>query len=211
MPRGWKKPAFLSAIALLLALAAAVAGFPAWFPKTWRGILAIETPPKPADAIVLLGGEPQGRPVKAAELYRAGVAPLVVVVGTGDNDSNRRTLLESGVPAARILTETHSTSTIENAEFSRRLLLENQIRTALLVTSSYHARRALGTFQRRIPEIEFGVATSRIGWWDTPQGRPQEDHWAAKEIVKLAGHWILHGIPPWTAAAETPREKAGNP
>lgn len=210
MPRGWKKTAFLSAIALVLALAAAVAGFPAWFPKTWRGLLAVETPRKPADAIILLGGEPQGRPVKAAELYRAGMAPLVVVVGHGDNDSNRRTLLQSGVPAGRILTETHSTSTIENADFSRRLLLENQIRTALLVTSSYHARRALGTFQRRIPEIEFGVATSRIGWWDTPQGRPQEDRWAAKEIVKLAGHWILHGIPPWTAGPP-PREKTRNP
>ena len=201
---------FFGCVAVFLSVVAMAAGFPAWFPKTWRGLLAVETPRKPADAIILLGGEPQGRPVKAAELYRAGMAPLVVVVGHGDNDSNRRTLLQSGVPAGRILTETHSTSTIENADFSRRLLLENQIRTALLVTSSYHARRALGTFQRRIPEIEFGVATSRIGWWDTPQGRPQEDRWAAKEIVKLAGHWILHGIPPWTAGPP-PREKTRNP
>lgn len=188
----------------MLSVVAVGIGFPVWFPKVWRDFLAIETSGQTVDAIILLGGEPQGRPVKAAELYHSGIAPLVIVVGHGDNASNCRRLLESGVPPGSILSETDSTSTIENADFSRRLLLENKIGSALLVTSSYHARRALGTFQHRIPEIEFGVATSRIGWWDTPQGRPQEDRWAVREIIKLAGHWILHGIPPWIATPLAP-------
>lgn len=155
-----------------------------------------------ADAIVLLGGESQGRPVEAARLYHLGVAPRVVVVGTGDNASNRRILSRAGVPSEAILIEPSSSSTLENATFVRPMLEQAGIRRALLVTSSFHARRALATFQQRIPGVVFGISTSRIGWWDTPQGRPQEDNWAAKEFVKLGYYWVVHGIRPWIAAGE---------
>lgn len=155
-----------------------------------------------ADAIVLLGGEPQGRPMEAARLYHLGVAPRVVVVGTGDNASNRRILSRAGVPSEAILIEPSSSSTLENATFVRPMLERAGIRRVLLVTSSFHARRALATFQQRIPDVAFGVSTSRIGWWDTPQGRPQEDNWAAKEFVKLGYYWVVHGIRPWIAAGE---------
>lgn len=186
-------------VVLLLALGALI-GFLAaswWFPKVWRDLLVVEAPMTTADAIVLLGGESQGRPVEAARLYHLGVARRVVVVGTGDNVSNRRILRNAGVPVEAILTEPSSSSTLENAIFVRPILEQAGIRKALLVTSSFHARRALATFQQRIPDVSFGVSTSRIGWWDTPQGRPQEDSWAAKEFVKIAYYWIVHGIVPW--------------
>ena len=182
-----------------LVVLAGLLASPWWFPKVWRGFLVVEAPMATADAIVLLGGEPQGRPVEAARLYHLGVAPHVVVVGTGDNASNRRVLSRSGVPAEAILIEPSSSSTLENATFVRPLLKRAGIRRVLLVTSSFHARRALATFQQRIPDVEFGVSTSRIGWWDTPQGRPQEDNWAAKEFVKLGYYWVVHGISPWIA------------
>jgi uncharacterized SAM-binding protein YcdF (DUF218 family) len=171
--------------------------FPFWFPTIWRDLLVIESRPGKADAIVVLGGESQARPVEAARLYRQGVAPLVFIIGTGDTPTNRRALIEAGVPPDRILVETQSRSTLQNAEFAKPLLEEARVRNAVLVTSSFHARRALATFQQRIPGIEFGVATSRIGWWDTPRGKLQEDEWAAIEMVKIPGYWVLHGIRPW--------------
>lgn len=189
--------AFFCAVALAAVAAVAWSSRSVWFPMVWRHLLVVDMRPSSADAIVLLGGESQGRPLEAARLYREGVAPLVFVIGTGDTPTNRRTLIQEGVPADRIMVETKSRSTLQNAEFARPLLEGANVRRAVLVTSSFHARRALATFQQRIPGVEFGVATSRIGWWDTPKGRIQEDEWAAIEMVKIPGYWFFHGIQPW--------------
>ena len=170
---------------------------PVWFPKIWRYLLVIDSRPDKADAIVLLGGESQARPLEAAKLYNEGVAPLVFIIGTGDTPTNRRALIKAGVPPGRIIEETKSRSTLQNAEFAKLVLEKAGVRQAVLVTSSFHARRALTTFQQKIPGVHFSVATSRIGWWDTPSGRLQEDEWAAIEMVKIPGYWFSHGIQPW--------------
>lgn len=164
----------------------------------------VDSPHTKADAIVVLGGESQARPVAAARLFHEGVAPIVMITGRGDLPTNRKVLLQAGVPEERILLETTSSTTLENAEFSAPVLRNAGIRRAVLVTSSFHARRALATFQQRIPEVDFSVATSRIGWWDTPQGRPQEDEWAAIEMMKISGYWVFHGIRPWVKEPANP-------
>jgi uncharacterized SAM-binding protein YcdF (DUF218 family) len=178
-------------------LAAVVSGYSVWFSKVWRSLLVIESPISQADAILVLGGESQARPVAAAKLYREGVASKVFIIGTGDHEANRRALLSGGVQEDRITIEKESKSTLENADFAKPLLEAAGVRRVLLVTSSFHARRALATFQQRIPGIEFGVTTSRIGWWDTPPGRNQEDEWARIEMWKIPAYWIFHGITPW--------------
>ena len=178
-------------------LAAFVSGYPVWFSKVWRSLLVIESPISQADAILVLGGESQARPITAARLYREGVASKIFIIGTGDHETNRRALLSGGVPENRITIERESKSTLENADFAKPLLEAAGVRRVLLVTSSFHARRALATFQQRIPGIEFGVTTSRIGWWDTPPGRNQEDEWARIEMWKIPAYWIFHGITPW--------------
>jgi len=201
--------------ALLAALLAMSAGIwfshPVWFPKIWRHLLVIDSQPEKADAIVLLGGESQARPVEAARLFKAGVAPLVLIIGTGDTSTNRRALIKEGVPPDRIMVETKSRSTLQNADFAKPLLEKAGVRQAVLVTSSFHARRALTTFQQRIPGVNFGVATSRIGWWDTPSGRLQEDEWAAIEMMKIPGYWLYHGIQPWIKKTAPPEEKGQTP
>jgi uncharacterized SAM-binding protein YcdF (DUF218 family) len=178
-------------------LAAVVSGYPVWFSKVWRSLLVIESPISQADAILVLGGESQARPITAARLYREGVASKIFIIGTGDHETNRRALLSGGVPENRITIERESKSTLENADFAKPLLEAAGVRRVLLVTSSFHDRRALATFQQRIPGIEFGVTTSRIGWWDTPPGRNQEDEWARIEMWKIPAYWIFHGITPW--------------
>ena len=110
-------------LAVLLAISAGLwFSRPIWFPKIWRHILVIDSRPKKADAIVLLGGESQGRPIEAAKLYKTGVAPLVLIIGTGDTPTNRRTLIKEGVPPDRIMVETKSRSTLQNADFAKPLL-----------------------------------------------------------------------------------------
>jgi uncharacterized SAM-binding protein YcdF (DUF218 family) len=132
------------------------------------------------------------------------VAPRVFIIGTGDHPTNRRALLQAGVPEECITIEKESKTTWENAQFAKPLLEASGVRRALLVTSSFHARRALATFQQRIPGIEFGVTTSRIGWWDTPPGRMQEDEWARIEMWKIPAYWVFHGITPWVKQPQAP-------
>lgn len=195
---------FCAATLLLLLTVAVVSGYPVWFSKVWRKALLIESPIEKPDAIVVLGGESQARPVLAARLYQNGVAPRVFIIGTGDHPTNRRALLQAGVPEECITIEKESKTTWENAQFAKPLLEASGVRRALLVTSSFHARRALATFQQRIPGIEFGVTTSRIGWWDTPPGRLQEDEWARIEMWKIPAYWVFHGITPWVKQPQAP-------
>lgn len=197
---------FCAATLLLLFFVAMVSGYPVWFSKVWRKALVIESPIPNPDAIIVLGGEPQARPVLAASLYQKGVAPRVFIIGTGDHPTNRRALLQAGVPEDRITIEKESRTTWENAQLAKPLLEASGVRRALLVTSSFHARRALATFQQRIPGIEFGVTTSRIGWWDTPPGRVQEDKWAGIEMWKIPAYWIFHGITPWVKQRHDPSD-----
>ncbi len=125
----------------------------------------------PADAIVVLGGslglplpprvhvdlsDSADRILYAARLYRAGVAPRIVVSGgnvfpqPGMDAESRYTaalLAEWGVPAAAILIETESRNTYQNAVFTRRLLEKHRIDTVVLVTSGFHMPRALAVFE----------------------------------------------------------------
>jgi uncharacterized SAM-binding protein YcdF (DUF218 family) len=199
--------AFCAVTLACVLLTAVASGYPVWFSKMWRSLLVIESPIPQADAILVLGGESQARPVAAAKLYREGVASKVFIIGRGDHETNRRALLSGGVPEDRITTEKESKSTLENADFAKPLLEAAGVRRVLLVTSSFHARRALATFQQRNPGIEFGVTTSRIGWWDTPPGRNQEDEWARIEMWKIPAYWIFHGITPWVKNSPSVNER----
>jgi uncharacterized SAM-binding protein YcdF (DUF218 family) len=184
------------AVGVILLAAVMVYGCVRWFDPFWREVLIVQTAIEPADAIVVLGGESQGRPVEGARLFKQGLAPRVFVVGTGDNERNRRALVREGVPEDLITCETASESTLENAMFVRPLLEKVGVHRAILVTSSYHTRRALAVFQQRVPGIHFEMVPSRIGWWDTLKGRRQENTWAAIEFIKIPAYWILYGIHP---------------
>lgn len=166
-----------------------------------------------ADAIVVLGGEAVGRPSEAARLYHAGVAPLVIVTGIGDTGRNQGVLLAAGVPKDRILLETKSCSTLQNADFTRPILEGSGVKRALIVTSRFHSRRALATFRKRNPGIEFGVVGAKFAWWDTAEGKKSEDRFAMVEMAKSICYWLRYGIPPFESGGVRPgtcRDKCGS-
>ena len=113
-----------------------------------------------ADAIVVLGaaqydGRPSpvlaGRLDHAAELYEAGIAPLVVVTG-GNKPGDRFTeagasaaYLESlGVPGSAIERETTGESSWESLASAARFLQEDGLTDVVLVSDPYHAMRIEG-------------------------------------------------------------------
>lgn len=131
----------------------------------------------PADAILVLGcrlrsdGTPGGqlrrRVALAVHLYQAGLAPVLLLSGGGSSPPSeaqvmRELALAAGIPAERLLCESRSRNTVENAILSRRVLREHQLDRVILVSSRLHLFRA--RLLCRLAGIEVvaarGVATS---------------------------------------------------
>ncbi len=132
-----------------------------------NGVLAIRDPATKADVIVVLGGDGPSRAAWVAQLWLEGLAPRVLISGDGDCLWIRKAMIERNVDESAITVECQSGTTWENALFSAPILKQMNARTAILVTSWYHSRRAIASF----------TATSRnIRWMSVPV-EPKEPLW----------------------------------
>jgi uncharacterized SAM-binding protein YcdF (DUF218 family) len=156
-----------------------------------EALLCARSEIRSADVIVVLGGEPVVRAEHAAKLATNGLAPRVIVSGHGDCESNRRVLVARGVAAKRIQVECASRSTQENALETVKLLRAQKCRRVIIVTSWFHSRRALSSFRKYAPEIEFLSAP-------VPRTKPWkfERNYIASEYLKTAGYAVRYGIWP---------------
>ena len=82
-------------------------------------------------------------------LWQRGVAPLIALTG-GSRDQlpaestvAAAVALQLGVPKSALVLESHSTSTVENARFLRKMANFDRI---VIVTDSYHVRRCEWVF-----------------------------------------------------------------
>ena len=176
---------------LLLVLLAAVAWF---YPEK---LICVDSGRVSADVIVVLGGGQHERPLRAAELFQQRAAPRILISGAGDDEINRQILIRAGVPAAAIELESRSATTRENAGSALKLLRAEKVRTVILVTSWYHSRRALLTFEHFAPELKFYSRPSYFGfareeWKRTGLGRR-----IRLEFLKLPGYWVRYGVNPF--------------
>jgi uncharacterized SAM-binding protein YcdF (DUF218 family) len=150
-----------------------------------------------AEVIVVLGGGSHERPERAAELFKARAAPRILISGEGDDEINRQLLINAGVPASAIEVEGKSKTTKENAELSVGKLRAEKIRSAIIVTSWYHSRRALKTFEHYAPELKFFSRPSYFAF--------DSDEWTKSgirkkmrlEFLKLPGYWVRYGVCPF--------------
>jgi uncharacterized SAM-binding protein YcdF (DUF218 family) len=164
-----------------------------------RPILEVKTTPRAAQMLILLGGGPEDRPQKAVELLRKGYAPRLLLSGDGGEQFALARLRESNIPPARILLETNSTSTYENARHSVALLRAQKITNAIVVTSWYHSRRALACFHKAAPEITFQSAPAEAGI--TAQNLPDTAsvRFVINEYAKMIWYAARWRIFPWDA------------
>lgn len=139
-----------------------------------------------ADAIVVLGGGVEGdgtltwpsctRVAQAAEIYRAGVAPRVILSGRCSlNQSPEPEVTEAvamadlavllGVPREAMHLEEESRDTLGNAYFTRERLLEpNGWRRIRVVTSDFHLSRAAWVFRKILgAEYDFAFVSAFSG------------------------------------------------
>ena len=151
-----------------------------------------------ADVIVVLGGGVREfRAERAAELFQQRAAPRIIITGAGDDEINRLILHQKNVPASAIEVEGNSTTTRENAEFTIKMLRAENIRSVILVTSWYHARRALKTFEHFAPELNFYSRPSYYAFARADWRRLKVTHKLELEFLKLPGYWLRHGVNPF--------------
>lgn len=156
---------------------------------------------KKADVIVVVsGGDTEARVEEGVNLFSIGIADYVVFSGAAADEnspSNAEVMKEeaimAGVPAERIITETRSKNTKENASGVAVLVERYEFESMVLVTSSYHQRRAYLEFRKVLPEsvVIYNHPTTLDGtwnqlWWLTPVG-----WWIAlKEIVGIGLFYV---------------------
>jgi uncharacterized SAM-binding protein YcdF (DUF218 family) len=119
---------------------------------------------QPADVIVVLGAGLRRdntpgpaltrRSTHAADLWKQGLAPLIVCSGgkpgnrtRSEADACAELLQANGVPADAIILEDRSRSTEENAIYTKELMDARGWATAILVSDPYHMFRADHIFQ----------------------------------------------------------------
>ena len=131
--------------------------------------LRLSEEPSQADVIVVFaggvgesgqaGGGYQERVRAAVDLYQAGYAPRMIFssgyeFAFRETEVMRSLAMSQGVPASAIVLETRASSTYENVVFVYELLEEFDAKTILLVSSPYHMRRALLTWEAQASDIE---------------------------------------------------------
>ena len=168
----------------------------------------LDEPAAQSDALMVLGDDNYAgdRAFHAAELYREGVAPVVVVSGrmlrqnASLADLMAHDLESFGVPATAIVKLKHrAENTREEAVEASGLIQNRGWRRVMVVTSNYHARRARFIFRRILPSnVSLRVSGARdsefdpLRWWETRQG-------AKLFVVELTGYlvarWELRSRP----------------
>ena len=124
----------------------------------WIAGFGFAARPADSDCIIVLGCRLYGTvpsPFLAARLdeglrlYNQGFAGYFVVSGgqgpgedISEAEAMKRYLVRSGVPEDRVILEDRSTSTEENLRFSMERMGEQGLKSAIVVSNSYHLLRA---------------------------------------------------------------------
>ena len=158
---------------------------------TWAGTHQYT---KTVDAIVVMGaaqydGVPSpllaSRLQHALDLWKQKQAPVIAVTGgkrAGDRftegDTSRRWLTDRGVPAANIIVESVGRSTWESVENLAPLLNNANVRSVVVVSSSWHVQRA----ELSLVELGFRAHSSA-----SPDGVLSGSSEKSKLIREIAG------------------------
>jgi uncharacterized SAM-binding protein YcdF (DUF218 family) len=152
----------------------------------------------PASAIVVFGAaEYSGRPSpvfrarldRAYDLYRQGLAPLVIATGGSGKDRTyteggvgRDYLMRRGIPESQLIAETQGNDTAESAQRVARILRANASADCLAVSDPYHMFR-----------IKKMLASEGITAYAAPrpESRPRSRTERMEAVIREAGSYVL--------------------
>lgn len=189
--------------------------FLAWILFAWflAENLIVEKPLEKADAILILSGSSVylERTQKATLIYKQGIAPKILLTNDGEHagwsikerrnpkfvELTRDNLIAGGVAPENIeILPGQVSGTIDEAEALRGKIEQAGWKSILIVTSAYHTRRSLWTFEKALEknDVRIGIVSPPTGeqtppsfvWWLTIKG------WklVAGEYVKAVYYWL---------------------
>ncbi len=149
---------------------------------TWQA--AMPTPPY---GIIALGGDSGHRLEALAHLSRLFPQARLVYTGRGDWNAAAEEIRAEHIDPARVVLETTSRSTFENAVNTARIVQPKAAELWLLVTSSAHMPRAIGCFRR----AGFRVAAYPVDFETRGQsGPPPIGAQRLSQLDDAAREWI---------------------
>jgi len=201
---GW----WLAPVLIVLAIAIA------WMARAailrgMAGLWVVSDPLDHADAIVVLGGRIDVRPFAAADLYRRGFAPRVLIsnlvrdllatmqLWPGQTELTRRLLLKLGVPAEAIVEFGDGvSSTYEEARAILDWTKSSGARAVIIPTDPFPTRRVRWTFQHEAASTGVRVIVHPIqlraysvdDWWHDERGLIDFQN----EVIKFFYYRLYH-------------------
>jgi uncharacterized SAM-binding protein YcdF (DUF218 family) len=159
--------------------------------------------PRKADVIMVIAGETDRRPTHGLELLEQGYAPRMILNVPATAKIYQWTQLElaeryaAGLPQAQAISicPIYGLSTKTEARDAAHCL-QNAEHRVLLVTSDYHTRRVLSTFEREAPGHDYSVAAAYDGrqfgvqWWrDREWAKVNFDEWIRLLWWEFVDRW----------------------
>ncbi len=140
--------------------------------RALAGVEQLTAPPDTHEVIVVLTGD-MGRIPRSLELLRVRGSAELIISGAAKGVGLTDLVNQQGASSAnlraiwkKITLESKSSSTVENALFSREVMKDRPVGRILLVTSDYHMGRSLAVFRSVFPQweiIPYSVASTFSG------------------------------------------------
>lgn len=159
-----------------------------------RELLSLHKPQQ-ADAIILLAGDRFHRVAKVAELYHAKHAPKVVLTSNADDweygslPSSKLVpeLLRHNILEGDIIWEESAPHTRAEADATLRIAQKKDWKTLLLVTTHYHAPRALLAWVKARADLGVKINFVMIIVAEFPEFKKEsEDEALLRELERIA-------------------------
>jgi uncharacterized SAM-binding protein YcdF (DUF218 family) len=171
--------------------------------------LVVEDELRPADLVFLLNGCIDTRPFFAGTLFKEGLAPKIAIarekesraVGLGllpnITEISVGVLMKIGVPESQIeILPGEVTSTREEADALRQYVEKKGIDRVIVVTSSFHTRRAKWIIEKTLAERGLALQMAAVedpeydenNWWKREEGFFR----LFEEYVKLVYYFLAY-------------------
>ncbi|ARI76507.1 YdcF family protein [Halobacillus mangrovi] len=151
--------------------------------------LKAKSSPEKSDAIILLSGGEE-RLEQAVKLYNDERANKIILTNSTEHWTKVETVSERGIAKQDLIEEPEATSTFENATLSKEIMKEHKFKSAIVVTSDYHARRTKMTFDR-VYDSDIQLSYSFADSFFNPNDglTERETKTVFTEYVKMIAYW----------------------
>ncbi len=162
---------------------------------------ANDTRPQQADAIIVLGAAVwengpsptlKARVDYASDLYKEGFAQYIILsggqgrFGPTEAEMMLQLLVEHGINSDILLLEDQSTNTYENIMYSQKLMEQYELKSALLVTDTFHMKRAMLLAEDQ-GIISYGAPVFESALY---KNKPLKFYYTMREVMALTKYYL---------------------